>query len=502
MKITIPNDAYKKTVRDILYADDIAIDRGAYDFNTIRRKIFASEKLTNAMNANGVSVFYEISSGTSDLPTWDGFLDQTERDVRNPDFYREYTTAKGNLLARRTLAYMESCKLTEANTYTADDFCITDGSTGAITSVLEYMKKAYPTGEVLIASPNYYLYSFAASYFTMNVREIIPTLGTSDTCRRTIDALLARINKNTKLIILTNPTNPTGQVYAATDLKKLLVRAKKENIIVLVDELFAELVFEGKRFVYADEIAERINSMQNLVIIKGFSKTKNLPGLRIGYAFSKNKILMDGISLVSQIRQCFPVGSAFTGLISLNACLGSIRFIKNRFPKRELRTIISYVTRTFPSSTSPDTSSIRSLTRTYRNYLSYGKRLMRAYDDLYNLTLRELRNDSEWITPKESAFNTFVKIRGLNNINYFDFMVNLYVTTGVKIEFGPCFGLTQKQWEADSNLGFCIRITYTKDKKMLRTGIRKFLEFTKLYMKYPDKLISTGLYFPNLNYEK
>lgn len=496
MSINIPNVRYLNNVQNILYSDELAINRTGYDFNTVRRKLCASEALTRAMKDYGISKIYEISSGTSDLPAWSGWIDQAKKDIANPTFYREYTPAKGNVEARRALAYMESCKLAGRNIYTAEDLCLTEGSTGAITCTLEYFKNTYPSKEVLIASPNYYIYTFGASYLGMNAQEVTPTLGTPTTPTLTVDALIDRMTKNTKLIVLTNPTNPTGQIYPLFDLKRLLTQAKKANCFVLVDELFAELVFPNQSFTYADQIAEPLGALKNLIIVKGFSKTKNLPGFRIGYAFSKNRTIMDGISVVSQQRQCFPVGSTFTGLICLDALIQSVQFIKKRTPPTDTRSIIATVKRSFPSVSMLTDSSIRSLTKQYNDYLSYYERLMKEYSGLYLLTYQKLQNDMEWMSSRQAAFNTFVKIHGLTNINYFDFMVNLYITTGVKIEFGPCFGLTQTAWETNPNLGFCLRITYAKDKQTLETGIKKFLAFTKVYMKNRDRFISTGLSFP------
>ena len=86
-----------------------------------------------------------------------------------------------------------------------------------------------------------------------------------------------------------------------------------------------------------------------------------------------------------------------------------------------------------------------------------------------------------------------VKIKGLDNINNFDFMLNCFLTTGLKTEIGPCFGFSQKVW--DNKLGFWLRLTFAKDKKLFKEGIEKFIEFKKMYLEKPNLFLKTDLFF-------
>ena len=83
----------------------------------------------------------------------------------------------------------------------------------------------------------------------------------------------------------------------------------------------------------------------------------------------------------------------------------------------------------------------------------------------------------------------------MKNINMFDFTLNFYLTTGVKIELAPCFGLNQQIWEKDPNLGFWFRITFAKKMSQLSTGIKKLIAFKNIYLSNPNKFIQTGLSF-------
>lgn len=488
--LSIPNQMYLNRVKKIIYGKEIDIENTRCDFNTLRRKIFNNGSLESLLATNGIPTTYEISSGTSDIPCWNGYKKQLITDIKDNTYYRDYTTAKGNQDAREAIAYMESNKPLCKTTYEADDICLTEGSTGAITSIFEYLKQTYPDGEALISTPNYYLYAFAARYVKMAYKECFGVPTEKNPSFLSVDVLLEAITNKTKLVVITNPSNPSGEIYRRQDLLRLYTVCNKRNILLMVDELFGELIFSGQSYQYVDTVVP--NNSKNLIIIKGFSKTKNLPGLRIGYALSKNRVLIDAISLISQERQCFPVASSFTGIICLDAFIWSV--LNRQFCRKEqLQKSVQTIIQSFPKSKTLEQKTRRQLVAEVNSYITYRTTVLQMYANLYDFTVEKFKNDSEILMPKQTAFNTFIKIRFEKPVNYFDFMLNLYITTGVKIEFSPCFGLNQKQWENNSKLGFWLRITFAKDRKTLDEGIRRFIQFKKYYLANQNFYISTNM---------
>lgn len=103
-----------------------------------------------------------------------------------------------------------------------------------------------------------------------------------------------------------------------------------------------------------------------------------------------------------------------------------------------------------------------------------------------------LKDEIEITTPKEAAFNTFVKIKDMDNINFFDFCFNFYLTCGVETQIGPCFAFDQKIWQKDPMLGFWLRITFARDRKQMIDGLNNFIKFKKLYLNNKDKFLKTN----------
>lgn len=454
------------------------------EFNNVRRAIYGNPKILSLMAKKGVKPS-EISSGVSDRKAFGEYIKRIVEDLKKDRYYRDYYPSKGNLEARKALAIRENYKLKPKESYTPEDFCLTEGSTGAITMVFEYLNKKYPKGEVLIQSPNYYLYKFAANYYSLKLKEIMPGITQQKVSFVDADLLVKNMNQKTKLVIITNPSNPSGEIFNEGGLKKILMKAKKTGSLVLVDELFSELAFEPRTYVNSDTVASKIGAMENLVIIKGYSKSKNLVGLRIGYLYSKNKYLIEAVSLIAQQRSSYSAASNFTGLITLDSFIQSLR---NNASKNFDQVFEDF--KDVPSICEKPKSYLKN---TYKRYNEYFNGLMGYYSDRFDDITKILGEDIEIKFQKISAFNTIVKIKGLENMNSFDFMVSCFLSTGLKTEIAPCFGFDQKTW--DKNLGFWLRLTFAKDKKLFREGLLKFKRFKSEYLRRPEKYFRTGLSF-------
>ena len=90
-------------------------------------------------------------------------------------------------------------------------------------------------------------------------------------------------------ILLNSPCNPSGQIYPESTIKAVVEYAEKNNIFLVMDDIYHQLVFEGNTVpnpcAYAQE-------GKNLVIINGVSKLYGLTGLRIGWAVSSHTELI------------------------------------------------------------------------------------------------------------------------------------------------------------------------------------------------------------------
>lgn len=103
------------------------------------------------------------------------------------------------------------------------------------------------------------------------------------------DAFLDVLNEEVELLFLANPNNPTGKLTDKEYLKKLLYHCKDKGIQVVLDECFIEFCSEN-----ASMLSE-IKYLDNLIIVRAFTKIYAIPGVRLGYLVCSNPVLLERI---------------------------------------------------------------------------------------------------------------------------------------------------------------------------------------------------------------
>lgn len=126
------------------------------------------------------------------------------------------------------------------------------------------------------------------------------------------EAILSAITSKTRLIFLTSPNNPTGTIIRRKQLIEVLNQVP-ENIVVLLDEAYYD--YAADCLDYPDGVAY-LKNFENLIVLRTFSKSSGLAGLRVGYAVSSEKI----IDALLKVKLVFNVNS-----VAQAAALGALQ---------------------------------------------------------------------------------------------------------------------------------------------------------------------------------
>ncbi|MDO9327045.1 MAG: aminotransferase class I/II-fold pyridoxal phosphate-dependent enzyme [Methanoregula sp.] len=180
-----------------------------------------------------------------------------------------------------------------------DEIIITSGvSEGldiAIRSIVD------PGDEVAIAQPSYVSY---APCVTLSGGKPVPIRCTEkDHFKLNPEALLESITPKTKALIINFPNNPTGAVMNASDLKAIADIVIDKDILLISDEVYAELTYEGTHVAAAtvSDLWERT------ITLNGFSKAYAMTGWRIGYLCAPKEICDAALKIHQYIMLCAPV---------------------------------------------------------------------------------------------------------------------------------------------------------------------------------------------------
>lgn len=185
-----------------------------------------------------------------------------------------------------------------------------------------------PDDEVLIPEPCFVAYSPIAA-LTGGKPVPIETKA-EDNFRLTAQALKAAITEKTKLLIFPFPNNPTGAVMRREHLEEIADVLKGTDIIVLSDEIYAELTYSGDHVSIASigDMAERT------VVVNGFSKAYSMTGWRLGYATGPAPIIKQMTKIHQFAIMSSPTTSQYAAIEALKSCDGAIKKMRDEYNMR------------------------------------------------------------------------------------------------------------------------------------------------------------------------
>lgn len=191
-----------------------------------------------------------------------------------------------------------------------DNVLITVGASQAIDLAMRAILN--PGDEVIVHEPAYVSY-IPAVQLAGGTPVIVPTFH-EDRFRLRADILRAAITPNTKAVLLAFPTNPTGAIMEREDLEAIADVLRDTDILVITDEIYGELTFNGKKPV---SFAALPGMRERTIVLNGFSKAFSMTGWRLGYAAGPLP-LIGAMRKVHQLTMlCAPTPAQYAGVAAM-----------------------------------------------------------------------------------------------------------------------------------------------------------------------------------------
>ena len=238
-----------------------------------------------AMRKQGI---IPLNSGDPDFPTPQYIIDAAYQAASTG--FTHYSPSQGDVELREALA--EMVNEDHGQNYTGADVLVTHGGTGAIFAAVTGVLN--PGDQAILFNPCFSLYD---DCIKMANAETVWVPFRRDNYHLDPEALEAAITPRTKMIILNSPCNPTAIVLGREELQELERIVVRHNLVVLSDEIYDHLVWDGRTFVSTldlPELAERT------LLLNGFSKTFAMTGWRLGYLIGKNQKLIQAAHSVQR----------------------------------------------------------------------------------------------------------------------------------------------------------------------------------------------------------
>ena len=212
-------------------------------------------------------------------------------------------------------------------TYETENVLVTVGGSEAIDMAIRALVS--PGDEVIIPEPCFVCYE-PITQLTGGVPVHIATRA-EDGFRLTPQALRAAITPPTKLLILPYPNNPTGAVMEQKDLEAIAEVLRGTNVVVLSDEIYAELTYGLDRHV---SIAALPGMAERTIVVNGFSKAYSMTGWRLGYAAGPEPIIQIMTKIHQSCIMSAPTTSQYAAVVALRACDDEIEMMRDEYNRR------------------------------------------------------------------------------------------------------------------------------------------------------------------------
>ena len=301
--------------------------------------------------------------------------------------------------------------------YDMDNVMVTIGGVEGIFMAL--MTILNPGDEVIIPDPAYTCY--VGQTLTLGGVPVRVPLYEEHGFRLQAEDLEKAITPKTKAIVITYPSNPLGAVLDRADGEALAKVIEKHNIMVISDEVYEKIIFDGREHF---SLAQIESIKDKVLVVNSLSKTYAMTGWRLGYVVGWDKDLMKHMFKMQQaVASCLPIFTMQAGADAINGPQDCVEDMRRQYERRR--------------------------------------------DLLYN-GLKEIPGMKPFRT--EGSFCTFINIKDFG-VSSWEFSKELLVNAGVMTIAGTAFG--------EMGEGY-LRICFANSDENILEGVKRIKEYIKI----------------------
>src|SRR6267378_4388049 len=182
--------------------------------------------------------------------------------------------------------------------------------------------------EIIYPNPGFPIYESMINY--VGAKAVPIRLREELEFRLDVDELASLINDRTKLLILNSPQNPTGGVLTKEDIAAIARAIGDRNIVVLSDEIYSQLIFEGEHH----SIMSIDGMQERTILLDGFSKTYAMTGWRMGYGVMRLDLATHISRLMTNSNSCTASFTQVAGIEALRGSQDVVDAMRAKFKKR------------------------------------------------------------------------------------------------------------------------------------------------------------------------
>ena len=284
----------------------------------------AAAAKAKALKAQGKDIL-SLTVGEPDFATPENIQEVAVQAIRNGK--ASYYTPSAGIPELRQ-AIVDYIKEYYGITYEPSQTIVTDGAKFALYALFQTILD--PEDEVIIPVP--YWVSYGEQVKLAEGRPVFVKGEENNGFKITVSQLEASRTPKTKALIINSPSNPTGMIYDQKELQAIGEWAVKHDILIVADDIYGRLVYNGNEFTPIATISEAIR--KQTIIINGVSKTYAMTGWRIGYALGNQEIIDGMIAIASQSTSNSTAVSQYAAIEALTGEQDPVEEMRLAFEER------------------------------------------------------------------------------------------------------------------------------------------------------------------------
>ena len=279
------------------------------------------EKATQ-MQKNGEDVIH-MEIGRPDFDTPQVIKDAANTALANGNVF--YTSNYGTPELRQAIA--DKLKRDNGVDYKAEEILVTIGvGEGTYAAVAAFTE---PGDEILVPDPVWLNYIHVPHFF--GAVPVSYALKEENDYQIDLDQIESLITPKTKMLVINTPGNPTGVVQSYETLEKLADIAKRHDLIVVSDEIYEKLVYDGAKHV---SIAALPGMKERTITLNGFSKCYSMTGWRLGYVAAPVEFIKAMVRVHQYINTCAPSFVQEAGITALEKAEPDVQEMVKEYQRR------------------------------------------------------------------------------------------------------------------------------------------------------------------------
>jgi len=259
------------------------------------------------LESQGMDIIH-LEIGEPDFPTPENITNAGKKALT--DGYTSYNPSPGFNDLRKVIA--NEISLTRSIPAKPDNVIVTPG--GKPIMFFAIMALIDRGDEVLYPNPGFPIYESMIEF--CGGTAVPMRLYSSKDFGIDIDEVNSQITPKTKMMIINSPNNPCGSILSLKDLEALADLAKKHDLIVLSDEIYIRLLYEGTH----NSITMFPDMLERTILLDGFSKTYAMTGWRLGYGLFPDNLVEPISRLITNSVSCT---ASFSQIAAIEAINGS-----------------------------------------------------------------------------------------------------------------------------------------------------------------------------------